>query len=244
MNVGGLKIYNILLDSGAQSNVISMGTLTQLAGLEKGDAFRMALKTCKWTPPTANHIVAGLGGNTMAVQGTVLLPIVIKGEVYKLAFTLIYQPTQTMIIGTSGLRALKFKLTSPLFSNVNFLDRPRDRLEQKKENDERAKLNESVAQKEESMERNTSTGQAQRTEELEKKSVFKRKAEKKKNEEPQQKRKPGRPPKQPQAQDTKGAPKNEKEIKDPMVRVLLGQPPLSDEKKQKDFRQEGAAKKM
>jgi hypothetical protein len=97
---------------------------------------------------------------------------------------------------------------------------------------------------EEIMERNTGTGQVQGTEEPEKKPVFKRKAEKKKDEGPQQKRKPGRPPKQPQAQDTKGTPKSEKEIKDPMVRVLLGQPPLSDEKKQKDFRQEGAAKKM
>jgi hypothetical protein len=240
MTVGGLRIHNILLDSSAQSNVISMGTMTRLAGLEKGAAFRTALKTCKWTPPTSSHVVAGLGGNTMAVQGSVLLPIEIKGQIYKMAFTLIYQPTQTMIMGTAGLRTLQFKLTSPLFGNVNFLDSPEARKAQRSGEDElkvpeeeKEKKNVAMAQKKEEKKKEDLPEQ--------KKSVFKRKAEDKKEEEPKQKKR-GRPPKQ--AQTTMGTPKVEKEIKDPMVRALLGQPPLSEEKKQQDFRQKGAAKKM
>ena len=252
MSIGGLRIHNVLLDSGAQSNVISMGSITRLAVLPKGGAFRTALATCKWTPPTTNHVVSGLGGHSMAVQGTVMLPIEVKGITYKLTFTLIHQPLMILIIGTAGLRTLKFKLSSPLFGNVNFLeatakkqaeDKEEEQLEednQEKEEPEKA-LPEPKVVKSSNKKRKMANAPKE-----EKKSILKKKEEQKK-EEPAAKRGRGRPRKNSEESQPTAEDKLAQEAKDPMVRALLGQQPLQVEQKQKkkkDFRPAGAAKQM
>jgi hypothetical protein len=124
LNMCGLRVHSILLDSGAMSNVISMGCICALASLSKGGGFRTALRTCRFRSVEGKESVAGLGGHTMAVQGTLLLPIDIKGVTYKMPFTLINSPVRSLIIGTPGLRMLKFSLYSPLFGKINYLKHP------------------------------------------------------------------------------------------------------------------------
>jgi hypothetical protein len=259
MTIGGLRIHNVLLDSGAQSNVISMGSITRLAALPKGGAFRTALATCKWTPPTTNHVVSGLGGHSMAVQGTVMLPIEVKGITYKLTFTLIHQPLMILIIGTAGLRMLKFKLSSPLFGNVNFLEATaKKQAEEKEEQTEDSSDSEKEApvkalpepkllkssNKKRKLQKLPTEEEPQKAEK--KKSILKKKEDQKK-EEPAAKRGRGRPRKD--SGEISAEDKLAQEAKDPMVRALLGQEPLKEEEKQKqkkkkDFRPAGATKQM
>jgi len=226
LNVCGLRVHSILLDSGAQSNVISMGAVCTLAALAKGQGFRTALKTCNFTTPHARQLVSGITGNVMAVQGTIVLTIEVKNQIFKMPFTLINSPRLSIVIGTPGLRMLKFSLHSPLFGKINFLNAPHQREMKEAESEEqsapKALTHEDRPKEEQKIKR----------------PIYRKKNEKKTSSaEPAVKRGPGRPRRNEREKEEKVV----SEAKDPLVRALLGQKPLTAENKQ-NFREAGVVK--
>jgi hypothetical protein len=193
----------------------------------------------------------------MAVQGTLLLPIDIKGVTYKMPFTLINSPVSSLIIGTPGLRMLKFSLYSPLFGKINYLKHPslRNKIDKSAEEQddsgtEQEEQKAKVLRKQQPAPDATTASDREVEPEAEKsirkedkkkgvkKTIYKKKIEVKTKNQIEEKRGRGRPKKNPDA-----PPKAEKEIKDPMVRALLGQQPLTSQEEKQDFQDRGAVKK-
>jgi len=160
------------------------------------------------------------------VQGTIVLTIEVKNQIFKMPFTLINSPRLSIVIGTPGLRMLNFTLSSPLFNKVNFLNAPHQR--ETKEADDREELQ----TKEEPPQK------VKPKEERKMKRPIYKKKEEKKSAEPAVKRGPGRPRKNEDLKEEKLM----SAAKDPMLRALLGQRPLVTEDQQ-DFREAGVVKR-
>ena len=128
------------MDSGAQLNLISIGTLFTLARLHRGGQFKAALKGALWNArPGPDKAVTGIGGIRLLVLGYVSLTIKAGGKQIELPFAITREGEDRIIIGTPGLRALGFTMRSPLFKNVDFLADPRNRQVRVKQRDGGAK---------------------------------------------------------------------------------------------------------
>jgi hypothetical protein len=155
---------------------------------------------------------------------------------------------------------LKFKLSSPLFGNVNFLEATaKKQAEEKEEQTEDSSDSEKEvpvkalpepkllksSNKKRKLQKLPTEEEPQKAEK-QRKPILKKKEDQKK-EEPAAKRGRGRPRKD--SSEISAEDKLAQEAKDPMVRALLGQEPLKEEEKQKqkkkkDFRPAGATKQM
>ena len=241
LTIEGKRITGVLADSGAQSNVCTMGFMCAMIGLDHSSGFRRALSSCKFAEPGKQRMVKGLGGKSMLVQAVVILKIEVNGEQIRMPFMMINEPSYALIIGTPGLRALGFKLKSPKFGNRDFLVGS----ENQEEVPCTKNQSESDSDKESEVE-----GVNEEQNKPQKKKVLKKRALKaeKSKEEPTAptapKRGRGRPPKAKPADDL-GI--KDEEIKDPLVRNLLNKPPLTsgakNSKKDQDFREAGVARR-
>jgi hypothetical protein len=132
ISICGLLVAGVLLDSGAQFNLISIGGLFSLAHLHKGAGFMAALRSALWnTADRPGQEVYGVGGAKIPLLGYVNLTITAGGKDIEVPFAITPEGNDLIIIGTPGLRALDFTLHSPLFKNVNFLAPP-ERKQKKK----------------------------------------------------------------------------------------------------------------
>jgi hypothetical protein len=140
----GLLVTGVLLDSGAQFNLITIGSLFSLAHLHKGAGFMAALRSALWnTADRPGHSVYGIGGLKMPLLGYVNLSITAGGKEIEVPFAITKEGSDMIIVGTPGLRALNFTLKSPFFKNVNFLQPPKLR---RSEQDEATRVEASANQ--------------------------------------------------------------------------------------------------
>ena len=236
LNVEGKRISGILVDSGAQSNVCTMGFICVMIGLDNSSGFRRALSSCKFASPGKMRYVRGLGGKTMGIQATLILTVEVNNEKIRMPFLMIHDTSYAMIIGIPGLRMLDFTLKSPRFGKHNFLECNGKQVEVP-----------CIKKNHESDSENESEVECPAVKKDPKKPVLKVKAPKvetPKEPTPAPAKRRGRPPKAKPVDDL-GV--KDEEIKDPMVRKLLNKEPLAAQeaktKKVQDFQKAGAAKK-
>ena len=109
-------------------NLISIGSLFSLSSIHKGARFRAALKAALWnSADRAKQYIYGIGGNQMPIMGYVNLMIRAGDSEVEVPFAITHEGTERIILGTPALQALKFKLQSPLFKGVNFIEPPSKR---------------------------------------------------------------------------------------------------------------------
>jgi hypothetical protein len=123
LNVAGLEVREILLDTGAQPNLVSIALLMRLGSLgDAGKGIRDAMRGMLKDTRLDSHIV-GVGDARTKVIGKIVLPIILsKTRLVPVPFLVTLQVSDAMIIGTPGLRLLGFKLTSPDFGKRDYLD--------------------------------------------------------------------------------------------------------------------------
>ncbi|MCA9368512.1 hypothetical protein KC887_09770, partial [Candidatus Kaiserbacteria bacterium] len=124
----GLMVRGVLLDTGAQLCLISIGSLFSLAHLHKGTGFYKALRSALWnTPEVGRRTISGIGGATLRILGYVNLVITAGNKDIEIPFAITKEGNDRMIIGSPGLRALGFSLRSPLYKGIDFLRSPREK---------------------------------------------------------------------------------------------------------------------
>jgi hypothetical protein len=122
LNIAGIQVMDILLDTGAQPNVITLATLIRLGSLTTGGGIREAMKGMIRDLPTGTHI-KGIGASKMNVVGKIELPVILsKTKTVHVPFLVTLDWRDSIMIGTPGLRQLGFTLTSSLIGKRDFLD--------------------------------------------------------------------------------------------------------------------------
>ena len=122
LNVAGVVVIDVLLDSGAQPNIVSIATLFRLGCLKTGGGIRDAMRGMVKDLALTSHIL-GIGGAKIRIIGQIRLPIIISStKTIDLKFLVTCELKDVILIGTPGLRDLGFTLKSPNFGKRDFLD--------------------------------------------------------------------------------------------------------------------------
>jgi hypothetical protein len=122
LNIAGIQVMNILLDTGAQPNLISIGALLRLGSLSTGAGIREAMKGMVRDLSGSSRIT-GITGHATTIIGRIQLPVILsKTKTIQIPFMVTMELKDSMVLGTPGLRALSFRLTSNLMGKRDYLD--------------------------------------------------------------------------------------------------------------------------
>ena len=109
--VGGLPVLDVLHDSGAAINCISVPMIWALYGRDA--LIRERVQETYWLPEGEERYLTACGGSRVAIKGFVNLPIGrFDGNFTDVMFAIYEDPTFQMILGTPALRQLGFTLGS------------------------------------------------------------------------------------------------------------------------------------
>jgi len=120
LRIGNHLVLDVLHDSGAQLNAMSLRAYWSLVGRDA--VIRYCSNSLDFTPWDKKECLTPAGGGNVRIFFNALVPVTAGDEEVELVFAIYEDAYNVIMMGTPGMRRLGFTLTAPHLDKVDLLD--------------------------------------------------------------------------------------------------------------------------
>ena len=120
LTIGDHYVLDVLHDTGAQINAMSLRALWNLIG--RDSRIRWCCNSLDFTPRFRKEVFTPAGGGGVRIWCNALLPVRASDRELEMVFAIFDDLTNVIMVGTPGMRRLGFTLTAPHLGGVDLID--------------------------------------------------------------------------------------------------------------------------